>query len=292
MNQQTIESVSDPGRLFEASDMTDSEVEQTLREIRERVRADVQTVVVRRQTEVKPAGPLTAHVETDALSDALARLDANLATTGRTWSRLPPLTSYRSGFSARVELWIKRQIKRVTHWFTWEQVNFNSAVHHALGDMRASLETCRRQLEHLQTSIDAEAAARRQMLADIEARFSSINEHVSSINSRFSPIENQLSSLGAQLSSNDARSAALESELSRERSRLDEAFVRASESTAAHEAVRDELRERISHVLEEQRVWFKQLSLETSERAVLNDRARRLIETRLEEISKVVNRKS
>lgn len=46
-----------------------------------------------------------------------------------------------------------------------------------------------------------------------------------------------------------------------------------------------ELRERIQHLLEEQRVCIRQLSLKTSEEAVLADRARRVTELRLEEFA-------
>jgi chromosome segregation ATPase len=49
-------------------------------------------------------------------------------------------------------------------------------------------------------------------------------------------------------------------------------------------ALRDELRERLQQLLDEQRVCIRQLSLRTSEDAVLADRARRALELRLEEI--------
>jgi hypothetical protein len=47
-----------------------------------------------------------------------------------------------------------------------------------------------------------------------------------------------------------------------------------------------ELRERIQHLLDEQRVCLRQLSLKTSEEAVLADRARRATELRLEELAR------
>ena len=48
----------------------------------------------------------------------------------------------------------------------------------------------------------------------------------------------------------------------------------------------NELRERIQHVLDEQRVAIRQLSLKTSEDAILSDRARRATELKLEELAK------
>jgi DNA anti-recombination protein RmuC len=48
----------------------------------------------------------------------------------------------------------------------------------------------------------------------------------------------------------------------------------------------NELRERVQHVLDEQRVAIRQVSLKTSEDAVLSDRARRATELKLEELAK------
>ena len=105
--------------------MVDHEVENTLREIRERVLAES------RSRSEAPASPTAGQSLTpggEALArethdgpavEALARLRANVATTERAWSRLPPLVSYRRGVAARVELWLKRQIKRAAHLFTW-----------------------------------------------------------------------------------------------------------------------------------------------------------------------------
>jgi chromosome segregation ATPase len=48
----------------------------------------------------------------------------------------------------------------------------------------------------------------------------------------------------------------------------------------------NELRERIQHVLDEQRVAIRQVSLKASEDAILSDRARRGTELKLEELAK------
>lgn len=50
----------------------------------------------------------------------------------------------------------------------------------------------------------------------------------------------------------------------------------------------NELRERVQHVLDEQRVAIRQLSLKASEDAILSDRARRAAELKLEELAKRV----
>lgn len=53
----------------------------------------------------------------------------------------------------------------------------------------------------------------------------------------------------------------------------------------------NELRERIQHLLDEQRVSLRQISLKTSEEAVLADRARRATELRLDELARRVPEK-
>src|SRR5687768_2628786 len=88
----------------------------------------------------------------DKAEKSLARLQTSLTITGRTHDQLPPVTTYRSGLTARVELWIKRLLKRVTHWYTWEQVNFNSSVNSALNNTLALL----REYEERLTSLENE----------------------------------------------------------------------------------------------------------------------------------------
>jgi hypothetical protein len=56
--------------------------------------------------------------------------------------------------------------------------------------------------------------------------------------------------------------------------------------TAAQKDLGDEFRERIQHLLDEQRVSIRQLALKASEDAVLSDRARRATELKLEELAK------
>jgi len=53
-------------------------------------------------------------------------------------------------------------------------------------------------------------------------------------------------------------------------------------------ALRNEMAERVQHLLDEQRVCFRQISLRTTEEAVLADRARRAAELRLDELAQEV----
>lgn len=202
-----------------------NEVETILNEIRERVRADQEqrpascTLLVQGEPGAESLADSTAESGSGS-AESLARLSAHLTTTVRTWDRLPPLYSNRSGMTARLELWIKARLKTLGRWFTWEQVNFNAAVHHALSDTLEALRTHEQELLKIRADLKKETQAR---LA--HARISEMAKE----------IDGRLSALAADLG-------------------------------------------------EEQRVCFKQLSLETSEAAAFEDRGRRAIESRLEKL--------
>jgi hypothetical protein len=84
----------------------------------------------------------------------ITSLQSALKVTAGSRDKLPPVCTYRGGLVARFELWIKRQLKRVTRWYIWEQVNFNSAVHHALTGTLATLEAHERRISEIRNGID------------------------------------------------------------------------------------------------------------------------------------------
>jgi len=219
--------------------MAETEVESILREIRERVVAQQrpsQDLSARSLTNGgNGAGePLTLRDDLEPqTANSLSLIESYLTTTARAWDRLPPVVSNRSGFSARLELWLKRQLKRATHWFTWEQVNFNAAMHHALRDLLPVMLAHEQELGRL-----------RAQMAEVEARG---NEELTELRTEFEAHR------GAEFAK-----------------------------------LANELRERSDLIQEEQRVCFKQLALETSEAAVLEDRTRRKTETLLEELQRRV----
>jgi len=331
--------------------MPDTEVENTLREIRERVRAEAA-----RQSPLAPAETLTAAPAPHAnghsshphpAAEALARLQADLATTERARTRLPPVMSNRGGSVARLELWLKRLIKRAAHWFTWEQVNFNSAAHHALAEALAalgaheqSLARAHADLAALRQAHDAHGAqqqANQQALQSLQQGQHSLQQGQQSLQGwQQSLQQGQQSlqqahqslqqaqgslegSLRQHIAEADERAARLSSALAETESRLAgelAALARAFEAgveqlraeMGAHADglrseqraqllaraadLQQELRERAEQVLEEQRVCFRQLSLEASEREVMHDRARRHIESRLAALEKAAKRES
>jgi hypothetical protein len=223
--------------------MAETEVESILREIRERVlsqeRAGQDIARSSRRPTMTNGGNGAGDSDVGRMPESgslgaenLTLINSYLTTTARTWDRLPPVVSNRSGLLSRLELWLKRRLRAATRWFTWEQVNFNAAVHHALRDLLSVLTAYEQELGKLHAKIEAEAEARRSDLVGLRAE-----------------LETQGAEMNARLG----------------------------------ELVR-ELRERDEHLRDEQRVCFKQLALETSEAAVLEDRARRKTESLLEEL--------
>lgn len=233
--------------------MADQEVESILREIRERVLAtELASASKMGQSNGNGAGAAAIAPEDigeTTAADTLALIDSYLTTTARAWDRLPPLVSNRTGTLARLELWLKRQFKSATRWFTWEQVNFNAAVHHAIRDALKVLSHNEQAIKRLRAEIRSAAEARRTELEKHQAE------------------------MEAQRASTAARNEAHEARLSERVSEL-----------------LKELRARDERLLDEQRVCFKQLSIETSETAVLEDRARRKAEALLEDLTRRVER--
>lgn len=243
--------------------MAEPDVESILREIRERVtsqeRANHDAAAAAARAKIRsegngmPDSGLTQQMARREVADTtaaenLALINSYLTTTARAWDRLPPVLSNRSGLVTRLELWIKRRIKVATRWFTWEQVNFNAAVHHALRDILPVLTAYERELGKLRAEIEAATKAATE--------------------ARRIEFESLRGEIEASRRLTDAQKAQVETRLS--------------------ELVK-ELRERDERLQGEQRVSFKQLALETSEAAVLEDRARRNTQALLEELIRRVD---
>jgi hypothetical protein len=228
--------------------MGETDVETILREIRERVLSrersgeDVASAARSELAKGTNGNGGQAGQNEMVAPENLALINSYLTTTARAWDRLPPLVSNRSGLTARLELWLKRRLRAGTRWFTWEQVNFNAAVHHALRDVLQMLSAYEQELAKLR----AETKARR---IEFETEVAALRAEIAA--------QRQATELaGAQVAQLEARLT---------------------------ELVR-ELRERDERLRDEQRVCLKQLSLENTEAAVLEDRARRKAETQLEEL--------
>jgi hypothetical protein len=128
--------------------MSNHDVEKTLKEIRSRVRVRLQGQ--RQEASKDNQAPLTKRTREAELES----LKANLSVIERSWNRLPPLTSYRSGWIAKLELWCKRVLKKASHWFTWEQVNFNSATSNSVRDILLVLSAHEEMLSELKSKLE------------------------------------------------------------------------------------------------------------------------------------------
>ena len=236
--------------------MPDAEVESILREIRERVHEDEERNTRHRQSAVTAIGG--SHSSTAANGQGLledrqeaVRIDTQLSTIARAWDRLPPVVSDRRGWAARLELWIKGHAKNAMRWFTWEQVNFNAAVHHALKDTQEALTVLEQRLEGVRSDVRAENEARQADRAALEQKTGELNRQVAALSELVGKLESlHRLELDAQLAQ----------------------FVQ-------------EVREHNERLVEEQRVCFKQLSLETSETMLMLDRTRRDLESRLDKLA-------
>lgn len=134
--------------------------------------AEVESVLaeIRRQLRASEAAQATPTI--DRRRQALAQLEADLAVTGRAWSRLPPVTSDRRGAAARLEVWVKRQLRRATNWLTWEQINFNAAVNDALRlthGLLAEREAERAELRARVAALSADVEELRSLRAEVES---------------------------------------------------------------------------------------------------------------------------
>src|SRR5204863_6141804 len=186
-----------------------SEVETILNEIRERVRAEQNgaATVPAVRTEAEPLArpqPLTPNQDA-----SLNRLSNHLAVTARAWDRLPPVITNRSGALSRLELSIKKMFRPLTRWFTWEQVNFNAATHHALIDTLEALRSHTEQLAALGAAleatraainiINAEATARTRKLEAVDRELQTLRGNLSALSAEFRGVTAELRSAGAEL---------------------------------------------------------------------------------------------
>jgi hypothetical protein len=277
-----------------------NDVETVLREIRERVIAEHEsTAPVAVIPSASPA--LDSHPETNSNhSAAVDRLSAQLAITARAWDRLPPLVSNRSGALRRIEISIKKAFRPLTRWFTWEQVNFNAAVHHALLEALAMLRTQEQELSTLRAALTNEVSKHDQKIEELaqqlqmtQARAESQSNDLRALSLRHEEAKPQFAHIDATLKRYSEMMSDLAAEMRKGHADLtNELQARLPQMAADVEAglkkiARDfdvRMAEISAELREEQRVCFKQLSLESAEAAILEDRGRRALESRVEKL--------
>lgn len=253
--------------------MVDTEVENILREIRERVYSEQQaktSLSAQLADDELPSQTNSGNAQTK-VAEALARIEGYLTTTARAWDRLPPVVSNRSGSLARLELWIKRQVKLITRWYSWEQVNFNAAAHHALKDIEAVVFKLDQQLQRLQIENRSLVDQLEQTRADQQKTQRLVQAEIDVLHAENQSFRSENQSFRSEIVSLRAES---ESQAGLAQSKI-------LELNARLEQMAQEWRNADERLLDEQRVCLKQLSLEIGELNTLFDRARRQLETRL-----------
>ena len=164
----------------------------------------------------------------------------------------------------------------------------------------------------------ASQEARLAQMGEELREWRALSENLDAFRERSVRLEAELRSIAANVRGLQERSAALESDLAQAREEQGHQVQRLSseQSEKIHQVaaeqsdkinqvateqsekilqlsgeqgdLRRELGERIQHLLDEQRVCIRQLSLQASEEAVLADRARRAAELKLEELARRV----
>jgi hypothetical protein len=121
----------------------------------------------------------------------------------------------------------------------------------------------------------------RTLLAQQESKFAELERQISELKSQQ---RDKLEHLEREQQAGAAnRAAELREHI--ERVGRDHA-AKVEQLAAGQKDLANEFRERIQHLLDEQRITIRQLALKASEDAVLSDRARRATELKLEELAK------
>ena len=257
--------------------MVDQEVVDILSEIKQRVQAaQPHAETTTTENGIRKPAPV--------LTDIYHRY-ASLSVLARAWHRLPPLVSQREGSSARLELWLKGKLKRALRWITWEQVNFNAATHQTFLDLIETLGTHEQRLDvsqqellgelkTLQVEITKELNSQR---AELALRREQLERQQGEIIGQRALIISQRSELETRILDFEKALGVLQNSISEDTQKWINSF---------REDLLKESRERDERLLDEQRVCFKQLSLELTESQVLQDRARRELDQRVAKMEK------
>lgn len=272
--------------------MVDQEVVDILAEIKHRITAAQPPTAAKNGGNVSEASNTHQPVETSNHYPSLVVL-------ARTWDRLPPVVSNRTGTAASLELWIKNKLRRALRWITWEQVNFNAATHQTFRELIDSVNSSDQRLAVLEHQLPTTLAAisdelrselrdnnnalRRELTSlreQLERSRAEIARHQAEANSQLALLSEERKQFEAAINSLIAEHRALLN------ARIESQVATTSEkaSTEIQERVAalvKEFRERDERLLDEQRVCFKQLTLELTESQVLQDRARRELDARV-----------
>lgn len=164
------------------------------------------------------------------------------------------------------------------------------------GEFNAALVDALTQLLSALREAAASQESRLERIAEELSELRAASENLDAFREHSVRVESELRSVAANVRGLQERAAALETEQAQAREEQGEKVRQLSSEQSdkiqrLSNEQRDlgrELGERIQHLLDEQRVCIRQLSLQASEEAVLADRARRATELKLEELARRV----
>ena len=199
--------------------------------------------------------PMSSDSEREAPGDSFQNLEATIKRLRAAATRPP----------APPESWLKKRTSAASS--ASHQADFNAAVVEAMNELASAFrETASSQEKRL--------SALAEELRELRAQ----SEDLDAIRARADGVGSELRAVASNVRGLQERAAALEAELAQAREQL----------AVGQDDLRRELQERVQHLLDEQRVCIRQLSLQASEEAVLADRARRAAELKLEELARRV----
>jgi chromosome segregation ATPase len=181
-------------------------------------------------------------------------------------AKLGSIQASAKEISETPESWSKRILFPAA--FVPRQGDFNIAVVDALKEAVTALRETIASQDIRVEQLERDLAETRSLSADVRE-----------LRERSVAAETQLAQMRQEQGDFRERFAAAETQLT-------QLVEKISQLSAGQGDLGSELRERIQHLLDEQRVCIRQLSLKTSEETVLAERARRATELRLEELAR------
>jgi len=171
------------------------------------------------------------------------------------------------------------------------EADFGAAVVAALKEIGASVRKTLAQQESKITELDRRLSDFRDgELANFQSQLKQVREH----HERLAHEQAEAVRKATELREHHERLAHEQAEAMRKATELREQVeqfgrdqaAKVEQLAAGQKDLANEFRERLQHLLDEQRIALRQLALKTSEDAVLADRARRATELKLEELAK------
>ena len=177
------------------------------------------------------------------------------------------------------ETWLKKKSGPAAS--SSHQSEFNAALVEALNQLLKQMSALR------ETALSQEK--RLGQLAEGLREFRGLAEELDVVRANADGVGSELRAVATNVRGLQERAAALEAELAQTREELSGKVQELAGQLAGQQGdLRREFQERIQHLLDEQRVCIRQLSLQASEEAVLADRARRATELKLDELAQRV----